>query len=178
MLVMGDEIRRTQKGNNNAYCQDNEISWLDWRLFDKHADIHRFVKRLIAFRLRMDVLRGDQGITLTEFLQRARLQWHGVKLNQPDWRSNSHSLALTIECVTGTCMFHMMLNAYWDNLEFELPYLPDGAQSGWRRVIDTAMPSPDDICEPAEAPEVDSGFYNLSARSVVVLAVNTDRRPN
>jgi isoamylase len=178
MLVMGDEIRRTQKGNNNSYCQDNEISWMDWQLLDKHADIHRFVKRLIAFRLRMDVLRGDQGITLTEFLQRARLQWHGVKLNQPDWQSNSHSLALTIECVTGTCLFHMMLNAFWDNLEFELPHLPEAAKSGWRRVIDTALLSPDDICEPAEAPELDGGSYDVSARSVVVLAVNTDRRPN
>ena len=56
MLLMGDEVRRTQQGNNNAYCQDNEISWFDWRLLERHADVHRFVKQLIAFRQHPDVV--------------------------------------------------------------------------------------------------------------------------
>ena len=56
MLSMGDEMRRTQRGNNNAYCQDNEISWLDWTLLERHRDVHRFVKSLIAFRMRRDVV--------------------------------------------------------------------------------------------------------------------------
>jgi len=176
MLLMGDEIRRTQGGNNNAYCQDNEISWLDWSGLEKHSEVHRFVKRLISFRLQMDVLRGDEGLTLTEFLQRARIQWHGTRLNQPDWRDNSHSLAFTIECVTGTCLFHVILNAFWQSLEFELPRPPLAAKGGWRRVIDTSLLSPDDICEPAQAPEVDDRLYEAASRSVVVLALETARR--
>ena len=56
MLLMGDEVRRTQRGNNNAYCQDNEISWFDWRLLERHGDIHRFVKQLVGYRLRRDLV--------------------------------------------------------------------------------------------------------------------------
>jgi glycogen operon protein len=176
MLLMGDEIRRTQYGNNNAYSQDNEISWFDWSGLQKHREIHRFVQRLIYFRLRMDVLRGDWDLTLSEFLQRSRIQWHGIRLNQPDWRKNSHSLAFTIECVTGTCFFHVILNAYWEALDFELPRPPLGAKGGWLRVIDTSLPSPEDICEPAQAPEVDDSSYKAAAHSVVVLALQTARR--
>ena len=69
MLLMGDEVRRTQQGNNNAYCQDNEISWFDWTLLERHADIHRFVKLLTAFRQRRDVVTGDRPLTLNELLQ-------------------------------------------------------------------------------------------------------------
>ena len=171
MLLMGDEIRRTQLGNNNPYCQDNEISWFDWGGLAKHRDIHRFVKRLISFRLRMDILRGDEELTLTEFLQRVRIQWHGTRLNQPDWEDNSHSLAFTIECFTGTCLFHVILNAFWESLEFELPKPPKEAKDGWRRVIDTSLLSPDDICEPSQASRVDDRLYKVASRSVVVLVL-------
>jgi glycogen operon protein len=169
MLLMGDEIRRTQQGNNNAYCQDNEVSWFDWNLVNLHGDMYRFFQRLIAIRLKLDVLRGDPGMTLTEFLQQARIQWHGTELNRPDWGDNSRSLALTIVCLNGTCRFHFMLNAYWKALEFELPHIQGNLESGWRRVIDTYLPSPADICEPASAPLVNSDKYQVQERSVVVL---------
>ncbi len=169
MVLMGDEVRRTQRGNNNAYCQDNEISWFDWRQVEQHADILRFVKRLIGFRLNLDVLRADPGMTLTEFLQQAKIQWHGTKLYQPDWGTSSHSLALTIQCLKGRCLFHVMFNAYWEALEFELPPLNGNGDNGWRRVIDTYLPSPDDICEPDEAPHVPGSTYKVQPRSVIVL---------
>jgi glycogen operon protein len=98
MLLMGDEVRRTQQGNNNAYCQDNEISWFDWSLLDKYADIHRFTKQLIHLRLRFKSTREDHDMSLSQVLQQAKIQWHGVKLNQPNWGSDSHSLALTVGC--------------------------------------------------------------------------------
>ncbi len=60
MLLMGDEVRRTQGGNNNAYCQDNEISWFDWTLLERHADIHRFVRTLIRYRLSPSTARGKR----------------------------------------------------------------------------------------------------------------------
>ena len=169
MLLMGDELRRTQFGNNNAYCQDNEVSWMDWSLLEKNADIYRFLKRLIAIRLTLDVLRGDQRMTLSDFLQQAKINWHGVNLYRPDWGHNSHSLALTINCVKGTCRFHFMLNSYWESLEFELPDVTDRRWNGWGRVIDTSRLMPEDICEPDAAPSVTGETYLVQARSVVML---------
>ena len=79
MIVMGDEVRRTQRGNNNAYCQDNETSWFDWTLLAKHADVHRFVRLLIARRLLRDVEHEHRRISLNQFLREAKHAWHGVK---------------------------------------------------------------------------------------------------
>jgi isoamylase len=95
MLCMGDEVRRSQRGNNNAYCQDSEISWLDWGLQERHTDIHRFVKSLIALRQRRDV--WDEGglLSLNQLLKAAQVEWHGVALDCPDWGEYSHSLAFT-----------------------------------------------------------------------------------
>ncbi|MGD8518432.1 MAG: glycogen debranching protein GlgX, partial [Anaerolineae bacterium] len=145
MLLMGDEVRRTQRGNNNAYCQDNEISWFDWSLLEAHADIHRFVKKLVHFRLSLDIFRGGHGLSLTQFLRQAQLQWHGVELRNPDWSYNSHTLAFTVQDRTG--FFHLILNAYWEPLEFEIPSPPEHSPNGWRRVIDTSLDAPDDFCQ-------------------------------
>src|SRR5438876_3789999 len=85
MILMGDEVRHTQGGNNNAYCQDNEISWFDWTRLEKHADVHRFVKLLIERRLLRTVEHERQRTSLTTLLEKATKAWHGVQLNQPDW---------------------------------------------------------------------------------------------
>ena len=80
---MGDEVRRTQRGNNNAYCQDNEISWFDWDLLERHADVHRFVRLLIAARLMRDMAADDPGLTLNQLLGQARIEWHGANWDSP-----------------------------------------------------------------------------------------------
>jgi glycogen operon protein len=167
MLLMGDEVRHTQLGNNNAYCQDNEISWFDWSLLEKHADIHRFVKRLINLRLNLSVFKQETGVTLIEFLHQANIDWHGVNLHQPDWGYHSHTLAFTVESCAGACLFHVILNAYWGPLEFELPSPPGG---DWRRIIDTYLESPNDFCQLADAPVVTDSTYLAHPRSVVLLA--------
>src|SRR5260370_13353764 len=95
MITMGDEVRRTQRGNNNAYCQDNETSWFDWTLISKHADVHRFVRLLIARRLSSDLQAEFPRGTLNQLLRESNKAWHGVGLNQPDWRNLSHSLAFS-----------------------------------------------------------------------------------
>ena len=79
LLLMGDEVRRTQRGNNNAYCQDNEISWFDWTELQTHADIHRFVRLLLLMRMHADLARRRSGWTLNEVLRRARIEWHGLQ---------------------------------------------------------------------------------------------------
>ena len=121
MLLMGDEVRRTQHGNNNAYCQDSEIGWFDWRLLEKHADIHRFVRELTAFRQRRDVVAEATALSLNQLLDRARVEWHGVTLNRPDWSDESRSLAVTVRSVRARFLLHAIFNAYWQPLTFELP---------------------------------------------------------
>ena len=170
MLLMGDEVRRTQQGNNNAYCQDGPISWFDWTLFDRHADLHRFVKTLTAFRQRRDVVK-EAGMSLNELLRRAPIEWHGVALNRPDWGDHSHSLAFTLRSLRARFLLHVMLNAYWEPLTFQLPVLPADSQHPWRRCIDTALASPDDIAPWETAPAVEAAAYVAQARSVVVLAL-------
>ncbi len=175
MLLMGDEVRRTQAGNNNAYCQDNEISWFDWTLLEKNRDIHRFVKHLISFRLNLDVFKEDHGMCLAELLDLAQFQWHGVKLNQPDWGKNSHSLALTVRGIGER--FHFLLNAFREALEFELPTAPRGS-TGWLRIVDTSLASPQDFCERAEATVIDTANYLVQPHSVVVLVAEIRKKTN
>jgi glycogen operon protein len=169
MLLMGDEMRRTQAGNNNAYCRDDERVWVDWSLLEKHADIHRFARELIAFRQRRGVVAFDRALSLNELLERAKIEWHGVKLNQPDWGDHSHTLAFTLQSLNGKVLLHGILNAYSEPLSFELPPVHDGEQL-WRRCIDTALASPDDFRPMTSAPEFTGSTYQVQSRSIVVLA--------
>ena len=171
MLLMGDEVRRTQHGNNNAYCQDGDISWFDWGLLERHADVHRFVKLLNEFRQRRDVVAEEVRTSLNELLRQARVEWHGVALNQPDWSEPSRSLAMTLRSIRGRFLFHAMLNAYWEPLTFQLPPVPGESRQPWRRCIDTALASPDDLCSWDKAPFVARATYDVQPRSLVFLAL-------
>jgi isoamylase len=166
MLLMGDEMRQTQQGNNNAYCQDNELSWLDWSLLQKHADVQRFVSLLCARRAQRDIAHEHKRVSLTALLREASESWHGVKLNQPDWGDESRSLALSGELKREGLVFHLMLNAFWEPLDFELP--PTNG-SPWRRWIDTALDSPLDICNWEDSPAWLAPTYRVASRSVVML---------
>jgi glycogen operon protein len=169
MLLAGDEIGHTQRGNNNAYCQDNDISWFDWTLLERHADVHRFVKALNAFRQNRDIVTTDVAMTLNELLHRVKVDWHGVRLDQPDWGTGSHSLAFTVRSLGERFLLHGMLNAYWEPLTFELP-LASGNHKAWRRCIDTALPSPDDIKRWQDAPIVHASTYPVQPRSIALVA--------
>jgi isoamylase len=96
MISMGDEVRRTQQGNNNPYCQDNPIAWMDWNLVEKHAGLLRFVTMLHFQRHLKHVAPEQQRRSLSMLLRQGDGNWHGVKLGQPDWGANSHSLALSV----------------------------------------------------------------------------------
>jgi glycogen operon protein len=168
MFVMGDEVRRSQRGNNNPYCQDNDTSWFDWRLMSKHADVFRFVKLLIERRVMRDVEHERRRVSLSQVLRESKHAWHGVKLNHADWSPPSHSLAIGGELKNEGVLVHIIFNAYWEPLDFELPILSDGTEN-WRRWIDTALDPPHEICEwNAEKPVVEA-TYRVGARSVVVL---------
>jgi isoamylase len=180
MISMGDEVRRTQQGNNNAYCQDNETSWFDWTLVTKHADVLRFVTMLITRRLLQDATseRWGRGRSLNEVLRGANRSWHGVKLGQPDWGYSSHSLALTTEAPNKKLLFHVIVNAYWEPLEFELPHAHDDEGECWRRWVDTTLGSPNDIVEWEAAPAVLGRTYRAGPRSVVVLFARVENLAN
>jgi glycogen operon protein len=96
MLLMGDEVRRTQRGNNNAYCQDNDISWFDWTLVEQYPDLHRFVKSLIRRRRLLGDTPDIESLSLNQILRQAENQPHGVRLGAPDLGADSHSLAVTV----------------------------------------------------------------------------------
>jgi len=165
MITMGDEVRRTQGGNNNPYCQDNETSWFDWSLVSKHAGLLRFVRLLIERRLARDMAEEPGVESLIQLLRESNKSWHGVKLNQPDWSHSSHSIALTAEILKNRVFIHWILNAWREPLDFELP-----KECGqWNRCIDTSLEPPEDIVKWEEAPPVLEGSYRAAPHSVVVL---------
>jgi len=167
MILAGDEMGRTQQGNNNAYCQDNEISWIDWRLAETNAGLLRFFQLMIAFRKRCCLLRrdsfefsGEHGFHIT---------WHGVKRGRPDWGPQSRSLAMQLtQLHDGDAREDLLFiaNEHYGDLEFELPQI---GEREWFRVVDTAQPSPNDIAEDGqEFPLLSQESFVVKARSVVV----------
>lgn len=171
MILMGDECLRTQQGNNNAYCQDNQVGWFNWEHPDLYPGFLRFVRQLITFTQGLEVFRKEAFWHTSEGNSAPRLIWHGAELGQPDWAFNSHSLALELQSPHDGEHLHIILNAYWHPLTFELPApgLDDDQDLHWHRIIDTSLAAPNDIHSPGEALAVTSNTYEVEARSSVVL---------
>ncbi|MGH7790188.1 MAG: glycogen debranching protein GlgX [Candidatus Binatia bacterium] len=172
MLLAGDEFGRSQRGNNNAYCQDNEISWLDWTRLEQERDMFRFTKLLIAFRRDHHVLRHDDFLTGTPDGPHARpdVMWHGVELDRPDFGPQSRSLAMHLAgeyAETPDGDIYLAANAWQDELHFALPAPHPGTR--WVKVIDTAESSPHDIAAPGSEPPVTGTHLRVQAHSCVVL---------
>lgn len=174
MILAGDEFLRTQKGNNNAWCQDNELSWIDWRLKEENADFFRFTQQLIALRKRHPALRRRHhfhGAGVHGDLQ-PDIIWHGVEPFQPDFSPASRILAYTLDGdLTGREPdrdFYVACNGWIDPLRFRIPPSPGG--KGWHRVIDTAQASPFDILPEDLGPRIPFGsYYTVQAHSMLVL---------
>jgi isoamylase len=172
MFVAGDEVRRSQNGNNNAYCQDNEISWFDWTLTERHSDLLRFYKSMIRLRKTHAALRrgsffngsvNDRGLK--------DVWWHGTKLNSPGWNDpEARALSVTLAGFGGDADLHVMCNMFWETLEFETPDIPGRR---WFLAVDTSKPSPYDIADIGSEVEVTGKTHSVEARSIVVL-VNRD----
>jgi glycogen operon protein len=167
MLLMGDEVRRTQLGNNNAYCQDNNLNWFDWEKPQKHADLHRFVRLTIALTQNLRSFQQEQPMAISTSSLNPHLLWHGVRLGEPDWHFDSHSLAFEVRHPICGEHLHVIFNAYWEPLTFQLPSLDSGIS--WHRIIDTAKPAPYDFCQPESAPTIVEQNYRVAARSSIVL---------
>ena len=166
MISMGDEIRRTQLGNNNAYCQDNEISWMDWNKLVPNSDLHHFVKNLISFIKNKEFFKLEKILTTKEVVSGPHLIWHGTKPYQPDWNSYSRSLAFSLNFPEHNEFLYVIMNAYWKGLSFELPRLNNSKK--WYPVIDTSRSYPDDFMDPEKANVPQKNLYKAEPRSVVV----------
>ncbi|MBF0568125.1 MAG: glycogen debranching enzyme, partial [Nitrospirae bacterium] len=164
MILGGDEMGRTQQGNNNAYCQDNEISWVDWDLIKKNAGLVRFFRLFIKFRKRLPLLspgsfKGDGTNSIT---------WHGVEIGKPDLEFHSRTLAMLQSGGPRGHDVYFIMNSYHDILRFELPPLPHYKK--WYRVVDTNLEPPHDIEDTGEEVVLnEQRFYDVFARSVLVL---------
>ena len=174
MIHMGDEVRRTQHGNNNAYCQNNEITWFDWSLLEKRADILRFVRHLTRLRAGLYKQKSMQSAGIARLFAQARIEWHGVKLKEPDWSDDSHTIAFTVAADRRGRLFHFIINAYWKALDFALP--TTCGEGHWRRLIDTSLESPCDIVDLRRATAVKTSCYRAAPRSVVMLFSNSSKR--
>jgi glycogen operon protein len=176
MLLAGDEFLRSQGGNNNAWCQDNATSWVDWTLAQKNADFLRFVREMIQLRKRHPALRrhrffrggGPHNDLSPDVI------WHGVDPGMPDFSAWSRSLAFAIDGRAveppgiNDCDFYVAFNAWREALPFRIPGSPSGRP--WRRIIDTALASPLDILAFEEAPRVPVGtVYPVAPFSMIVL---------
>jgi glycogen operon protein len=139
--------------------------------------VHRFVRLLIARRTMRTVRHERKRVTLNQLLRDGKHAWHGVKLNQADWGAHSHSLALSAELAGDALAIHLILNAYWESLEFELPPLPHDGHT-WCLWIDTSLDAPLDIVEWNTAPPVRSQTYHAGARSVVMLIAGKGLNPD
>jgi glycogen operon protein len=168
MILMGDEVCRSQRGNNNAYCHDNDLSWFDWRALEHHAAFLRFVRGVIGFTQGHDIFREERFWVALDGAHEPHLNWHGIRLHAPDWSEHSRSLAFTLHHPGNRLHLHVMLNAYWEALTFDLPPLPH--QTPWLRVVDTALPAPDDFHDLPDAPPVVGTRYRVEARAVALLA--------
>ncbi|MBD2179766.1 glycogen debranching protein GlgX [Planktothrix sp. FACHB-1355] len=174
MILMGDEVGRTQYGNNNTYCHDNELNWQDWTLLEKNADLFRFFKNCIAFRHAHPVLRSKYHFSNRDYMGSgyADITWHGTQAWNADWSGRAlafmlcgkHAKAGTVE----DNYVYVAMNMHWEALWFGIPGLPDGMK--WHVFANTGAPTPDDIWEPGFEPmlENQSGLL-LGSRSVLIL---------
>jgi glycogen operon protein len=170
MLLGGDEFRRTQGGNNNAYCQDNETSWYDWGRLEQHADVLRFTRGMIAFRGAHPVLSKEQ------FYTDAEIRWLGPHGGLPKW---TEPKAKQVGCLVPEGAHRalcLMFNAGAEAVDFPLPAAPPGAR--WHLAVDTSREAPHDLFAAGEEPLWDDPqTYHLSARSSAILVAREPNRP-
>jgi glycogen operon protein len=166
MLCMGDECGRTQQGNNNAYCHDSPLTWLDWRLTETNGELFRFCRLMIQFRRQHPMLSDPRH----PGEDTPQIVWHGTQAWRADWSPGSRVLAFhrAAPAGTGLDMVYVAMNMHWDALEFELPAPAPALR--WHAAVNTAMPTPQDIWEPGQEPELtDQGKVLVGGRSILVL---------
>ena len=167
MILSGDELGKPQSGNNNAYCHDGPLTWLDWSLRETHADLFRFFKHLIAFRKAHPILRSRNFFKSDTI---PTITWHGFRQGQPDFSWESRSVGMRLVAGDIDHDLYVIAHASGEDALFELPELP--SPHAWYRAVDTHLYSPDDIATTGEETLLpDQGLYPVGAHSVVLLVM-------
>lgn len=171
MILGGDEFRRTQRGNNNAYCQDNDISWYNWELLREHRELFRFTREMLAFRRRHPVLRME------DFYEEGDILWFGPTGRAPTWDDGTRSLGCIIQpsaappTVQEPAALGLLFNADGQEVRFRLPAPPGNRR--WLLAVDTAKPSPHDIRAEGEESALERpDSYRMQPRSLVILVAS------
>jgi len=174
MILAGDEFLRTQHGNNNAWCQDNLLGWVDWSLREQNAGFLRFVQMLIVLRKAHPVLRRRTFFTGARGGQPPEIVWHGIEPAQPDFAAHSHSLAFALDGRRSDRPdlvdrdIYVAMNAFTEPLDFKIPSAPTGRP--WRRVVDTALASPEDIVAEDKGPRIPVlQVYRVQSHAMIIL---------
>jgi glycogen operon protein len=176
MLLMGDEFGRTQYGNNNAYCHDDELGWMDWAMAQHNAELLRFTQEMIRFRCEHPVLRGRQFFEHRDRVGSgfADITFHGTQANWPDFSPGSRCIAFRLDGAHATIpdsTIYVAVNMYWDGLPYELPPAGDGKR--WRVAVNTSMSGPHDIHPGAEGPVLENqDNVIVGPRSIMVLTAD------
>ncbi|HOV14561.1 MAG TPA: glycogen debranching protein GlgX [Spirochaetota bacterium] len=174
MLYAGDEMKFSKKGNNNTYCHDNKLNWLDWSLLEKNRDFFEFIKFIIRFRKNHPVFRRERFFTGVDSAGNdlPDISWHGVEVHKPDWGFDSHAIAFMLDgskADTGAEMddnnVYVAINSYWEDLSFNLP--EPGEKRMWHMAINTAEKP--GFYKTGEEPRVYTPIIKLKSRSLVVL---------
>jgi glycogen operon protein len=166
MILGGDELGRTQRGNNNAYCQDNDVAWVDWRTAESNAELLRFFRQLVRFRLAHAALRR-RSFTLGD-LPGPWVAWQGERRDVPDWSASARLLGMHLRSYGRAAELFVMCSARAEPARVELPLLPAGVQ--WRRAVDTSRAAPDDALDVGAEPVAASqSHYLLAPHAVAVL---------
>lgn len=167
MLLMGDEMARSQKGNNNGYCQDDPDFWLNWEDLDRNSEQFRFTKALLNQRRMLELVCFDESArySLHDIIDQAGISWHGTELNKPNWGQHSHSIALESKHPHCGTVSYVIFNAFWEEQKFELPIPPTGK---WLRAVDTSLTEGKDIYIEGDKKYLFSGHYLVAPRSVVI----------
>jgi len=181
MILMGDEVAQSRQGNNNAYCQDNELNWFDWTRLESEADMFRYFRHCIQFRRSHRVLCNRFYFQHKETSSGGYpdISWHGIEAWSPDWSDSSRTLAFMLsgrvpegqtdkEAVQSNSFIYVAMNMHWQGHVFELPRLPVGHR--WQRFVDTNHLEPEEIVEPGQEVLLhDQERKYVGPRSVVIL---------
>jgi isoamylase len=176
MILGGDEFARTQQGNNNAYCQDNEISWFDWDAVSRNRDLTEFFRKAIATMQRFPILQrrkfalgkdlDDDGVP--------DLTWYSQNLGFPSWQdANARTVCVQLDTAEdgsniGVDRLYFIFNGHYEPQWIKLPQLDH--DRGWHRAIDTSLPAGEDFTDPGEEVQLDpADRYIINPRSAVLL---------
>ena len=178
MLLAGDEILHSQRGNNNCYCQDNELSWIDWSLTEKNADVLRFVQEMIALRKRHPAIMRRRFLTgeIANNKKLADVTWHGLEIDKPLWFDpDARLLAFTLTGIEADeTDLHIIMNMSDEGTSVQLPLITG---QKWAVALDTSQASPNDIISSEKQKAFKGNSAVVQAKSVVIFESITSKRP-